>query len=110
MKNLFRLKIDLINKLIQKEKEGILMLKIKKSHRDNSYIVYNAHNFSLHTHTYHKRIAILIKNNVEHHRVPKSNNLRLLQSHVRVSNNRQYIRLIEEKINKLLSNKNSCVA
>lgn len=78
---------------------------IKKSHRDDTYIVYNPHNFNLHTHTRHKRIALIIKNNVEHHRVPKSNDLRLLISHIRVTSNKQYIREIEEKIMLLNSNK-----
>ncbi|HCT64843.1 MAG TPA: hypothetical protein DIC60_06215 [Lachnospiraceae bacterium] len=61
-------------------------------------MVYNPHNFKLHTHTRHKRIAVVIKNNVEHHRVPKSKDLRMLYSHIRVTTNKNYIRQIEEKI------------
>jgi hypothetical protein len=52
----------------------------------------------LHTHTRHKRIAVVIKNNVEHHRVPKTKDLRMLYSHIRVTTNKSYIRLIEERI------------
>lgn len=65
---------------------------------NDEYIVYNPHNFKLHTHTRHKRIAIVIKSNVEHHRVPKSKDLRMLYSHIRVTTNKSYIRLIEERI------------
>ncbi|MDD3570175.1 MAG: hypothetical protein PHY44_03640 [Lachnospiraceae bacterium] len=52
----------------------------------------------MHTHTRHKRIAVVIKNNVEHHRVPKSKDLRMLYSHIRVTTNKSYIKLIEERI------------
>ncbi|MGL4791874.1 MAG: hypothetical protein ACRCW1_10730 [Anaerotignaceae bacterium] len=71
---------------------------IKKSKINDEYIVYNPHNFKLHTHTRHKRIAIIIKNNVEHHRIPKTTDLRLLYSHIRVTKNKNYIRQIEERI------------
>lgn len=91
---------------------------IKKSQRDDSYIVYNPHNFNLHTHTRHKRIAWVIKNNVEHHRIPRSNDLRLLYSHIRVTSNKQYIKEITKKIEELeeltmkhtvFSNEQNCV-
>ncbi len=76
------------------------MLKIKKSHLANGgWIVYNPDNFALHTHCRHKRVAVIIKNNVENHRLPKSNNLRLLYSHIRVTRNRSYIEQIQTKIN-----------
>lgn len=91
---------------------------IKKSQRDDSYIVYNPHNFNLHTHTRHKRIAWVIKNNVEHRRIPRSNDLRLLYSHIRVTSNKQYIKEITKKIEELeeltmkhtvFSNEQNCV-
>lgn len=71
---------------------------IKKSRRDDTYVVYNPHNFNLHTHTRHKRIALIVKYNVEHKRLPKSNNLQLLYSHIRVTSNKKYIQAIENKI------------
>ena len=71
---------------------------IKKSYRDGSYIVYNPHNFALHTHTRHKRIAVVIKQNVEHHRLPRTTDLRLLYSHIRVTSNRKYVAQLEKRI------------
>lgn len=77
------------------------MLKIKKSRFDGSFIVYNPHNFKLHTHVRHQRIAVQIKYNVEHHLLPKTNNIRLLESHIRVTSNKRYIRMVQAKIDSL---------
>lgn len=82
----------------EKRKGVIFILMIRKSHRDDSYVVYNPHNFSLHTHTRHKRIALIVKYNVEHKRIPRSNDLRLLYSHIRVTTNKKYKKALEEKI------------
>lgn len=84
--------------IINITKGVIFILLIKKSQRDDTYVVFNPHNFNLHTHTRHKRIALIVKNNVENHRIPKTNDLRLLYSHIRVTNNKRYIKQIEDKI------------
>lgn len=77
------------------------MLKIKKSHYDGTFIVYNPDNFKLHTHVRHQRIAVQIKYNVEHRLLPKTNNIRLLESHIRVTKNKKYIQIVQNKINAL---------
>ena len=82
-------------------KEGDLLLKIKKSHFDGSFIVFNPDNFKLHTHVRHQRIAVVIKHNVEHHLLPKTNNIRLLESHIRVTCNKEYISIVQEKIDNI---------
>lgn len=75
------------------------MLKLKKSHRNtDEWIVYNPHNFNLHTHCFSKRVALVIKDNVEKQRIPKSNNIQMIISHIRCTNNRKYKR---ELLNKL---------
>ena len=84
---------------------GIVILIIKKSRAKDEYIVYNPHHFQLHTHTRHKRIAVIIKSNVEHQRVPRSNDLRLLESHIRVTSNKSYLRKLEARREELLAAK-----
>ena len=74
------------------------MLKIKKSKRDGTYIVYNPDNFALHTHCKSLRVALVIRSNVEKGRLPKSNDLRMLYSHLRLTKNRHYRKLLEAKI------------
>ena len=69
----------------------IPILKIKKAHkREDEWIVYNPDNFNLHTHCRSRRVAIAIKSNVEHQRLPKSRNLHTLYSHLRLTANRRY--------------------
>lgn len=87
----------------------ILILKIKKSFRDNSWIVYNPHNFQLHTHCRSRRVAIVIRDNVNGHRMPKTRDLRMLYSHIRVTRNRQYIRLLEERIHEIMNSKSAAM-
>jgi hypothetical protein len=78
------------------------LLKIKKSRFDGSFIVYNPDNFELHTHIYApKRIAIQLKHNVEHRKLPKTNSIRLLESHIRVTRNKKYIEMVQNKIDSL---------
>lgn len=84
---------------------GIVILVIKKSRAKDEYIVYNPHHFQLHTHTRHKRIAVIIKSNVEHHRVPRSTDLRLLESHIRLTSNKSYLRKLEARREELLAAK-----
>lgn len=78
------------------------MLKIKKSHRNkDEWIVYNPDNFELHTHCRSRRVALVIRNNVNAHRMPKSRDIRLVESHLRVTKNKQYRRMLEERIAEL---------
>ena len=80
-------------------KEAVFILKIKKSHRQkDEWIVYNPDNFELHTHCRSFRVALVLRNNVQNHRIPRSTDIRLLVSHLRLTRNRQYRRLIEERI------------
>lgn len=52
----------------------------------------------MHTHCGSLRVALAIKNNVLHRRVPKTANIRTLQSHIRVTRDKKYIDVIESLI------------
>ena len=61
--------------------------------------MYNPDCFELHhTHCRNKRVAIAIKKNVERRRVPTSRNLRTLESHIRLTGNKNYKRKIQKII------------
>ena len=77
------------------------MLKIKKSHFDGSFIVYNPLDFSKHTHIQQKRVAFVVKRNVERNLLPKTNSVWLLESHMRVSDNKSYTEQLQAKIDSL---------
>ncbi|MDO5689007.1 MAG: hypothetical protein Q4G61_02015 [Tissierellia bacterium] len=78
------------------------MLKIKKCHGKVEWIVFNPHNFeALHTHCRCKRVAKKIKYNVEHRIIPTSENIRTLESHIRVSGDRKYNMEIQKRIEEL---------
>ena len=77
------------------------MLKIKKSHFDESYIVYNPLDFSKHTHVQQRGIAFVVKRNVERNILPKTNSVWLLESHIRVSDDAHYIDMVQAKIDSL---------
>ena len=82
------------------------MLKIKKAHKDKyEWILYNPDNFALHTHCRSFRVALSIKKNVEKKRLPRSRNLRTLESHRRVTGNRKYIRQLDTLIEEVKSEK-----
>jgi hypothetical protein len=68
--------------------------------------VYNPDCFELHhTHCRNKRVAIAIKKNVERRRVPASRNLRTLESHLRLTGNKNYKRKIQKIIEEVKSEK-----
>lgn len=72
------------------------MLKVKKSRKKNEWIVYNPQSFKTrHTHCKHKRIALIIKYNVEHQIMPKSKNLETIYSHIRVCPSGHYKKSLE---------------
>lgn len=77
------------------------MLKIKKSHFDESYIVYDPSDFSRHTHVQKCGIASVVKRNVERKQLPKTNSVWLLKSHIRVSDDIHYIEMVQAKIDSL---------
>ena len=56
------------------------------------------HNENLHTHCKHKRVALRIKSDVEHHRLPTTRDLNTLDSYTRVTTNKRYLRQIERII------------
>jgi hypothetical protein len=76
-------------------------LRIKRSRYNGTFIVYNPTNFEKHTHIQKLEIAYVVKRNVERNLLPKTNNVWLLESHIRVSNNKAYIRMIQAKIDSL---------
>lgn len=73
------------------------MLKIKKSHIKDEWIVYNPDSFkTCHTHVRHKRIALKIKFLVENKIIPNSRNIYFVDSCIRVAKNKPYLRRLEE--------------
>jgi len=77
------------------------LLQVKKSHLDESYIVFNPQNFKQHTHIQNRGVAFAVKRNVEKKLLPKTNNIWLLVSHIRVSSDRNYIAAVQAKIDSL---------
>jgi len=82
-------------------KEGDLLLKVKKSRFDESYIVYDSTDFSKHTHIQKLEIAYVVKRNVERNLLPKTNSIWLLHSHIRVATDKDYIEMVQSKIDSL---------
>lgn len=82
-------------------KEGDLLLKVKKLRFDESYIVYDPTDFSKHTHIEKLEIAYVVKRNVERNLLPKTNSIWLLESHIRVSDDEDYIEMVQSKIDSL---------
>jgi len=76
-------------------------LKIKKSRFNDTFIVYNPNDFRKHTHILHLGIAHVVKRNVERNLIPRTNSIWLLESHIRVSNNTNYIAAVQAKIDSL---------
>ena len=83
----------------------IIILKIKKSHRDGSWIVYNPDNFQLHTHCRSLRVALVVRNNVNRRRMPESRDIELIVSHLRVTKNKRYALLLQQRIEELRKEK-----
>lgn len=74
------------------------ILKLKYCSNDDTWLLYNVHNLNLHTHCKHKRVALTIKSDIEHHRMPKTRNLKTLESYARVTTNKRYLRQLESII------------
>lgn len=72
------------------------MLKIKKSKAKEEWIVYNSDNFNLHTHCRSQRVSVAIRRTVEHQEIPKSHDIRFIDSCIRITSNRRYRRELEE--------------
>jgi hypothetical protein len=73
------------------------MLKMKKSHIKDEWILYNPDSFdTCHTHIKHKRVALKIKYLVEHHNMPQSHDIRFVDSMIRVTKNKRYLKQLQE--------------
>lgn len=85
------MKSDGASKIYQKKE--YIILKVKKG-----YIVYNTKKeFEKgHTHLHSFEMSKTIINNIINKKRPKTSNLYLLQSHIRVTNDSKYKRLLEE--------------
>lgn len=82
-------------------------LYIRKSQEREEWILYNPHSFSTcHTHCRSKRVAVKIKYLVEHNQVPKSEDLRFVESCIRVTKNKLYLEQLLSYKESLLSQKN----
>lgn len=67
------------------------MLRIKKSHRVDEWIVYDPTCFqTCHTHCKHKRVALKIRYLVSHEIVPTTHDKRFIDSCLRVAKHKRY--------------------
>lgn len=76
-------------------------MRIKRSRYNGTFIVYNPTNFEKHTHIQKLEVAYVVKRNVERNLLPKTNSIWLLESHIRVSDNEDYIEMVQFKIDSL---------
>lgn len=81
------------------------MIQIQKgSHND--YVVYDTSNFKMHhAHVKSYTIAKILKRNVENREIPKSKDIRLIESHIRVSTDKEYIRILTNLLRDLSKKK-----
>ena len=81
------------------EKEHYIVLKVK-SGKKTGYIAYNTRKKweEGHTHLESFNMAKTIIDNVIKHKKPKTKNLYLLQSHIRLTDNPSYVKFINEVI------------
>lgn len=86
------------SKKIYEYKEFVI-LKVKHD-KKIGFIVYNTNKEweNGHTHLNSRTISEIVIKNVAQKRKPKTNNLYVLRSHARVSNDEKYIKFIEELI------------
>lgn len=90
------------------EREGYIILKVYSGNKVG-FIVYNTKKEweEGHTHLNSFDMAKTIISNVIKNKKPKTNNLYLLRSHIRISDNSKYTRYIEELINTKRSKSNN---
>ena len=81
------------------------MIQIQRgSHND--YVVYDTSNFkNHHAHVKSYTIAKILKRNVENREIPKSTDIRLIESHIRVSTDKEYIRILTNRVRDLSKKK-----
>lgn len=82
------------------ENGEFIILEVKSSNR-KGYILQNTSKDSFrdsHTHLHSFSIAKTILSNVKNNKLPKTHDIYLLKSHIRVSNNERYINQIEQLI------------
>ncbi len=73
------------------------MLKLTRSHYDGSYTVYDEKDFdNHHTHTKYLEIALVIRDNVNRLRIPKSRNRKMIVSHIRVATDPEYLQKLKD--------------
>lgn len=90
------------------EREGYIILKVYGGNKVG-FIIYNTKKEweEGHTHLNSFDMAKTIISNVIKNKKPKTNNLYLLRSHIRISDNSKYTRYIEELINTKRSKSNN---
>lgn len=90
------------------EREGYIILKVYSGNKVG-FIIYNTKKEweEGHTHLNSFDMAKTIISNVIKNKKPKTNNLYLLRSHIRISDNSKYTRYIEELINTKRSKSNN---
>lgn len=90
------------------EREGYIILKVCSGNKVG-FIIYNTKKEweEGHTHLNSFDMAKTIISNVIKNKKPKTNNLYLLRSHIRISDNSKYTRYIEELINTKRSKSNN---
>lgn len=73
------------------------MLRVKKSHKKEEWIVYDPNCFqTCHTHCKHKRVALKIRYLVSHELVPTTHDKRFIVSCIRVAKRPAYKRQLQQ--------------
>lgn len=75
--------------ILVKKKYGYVVINTKGPFKQN------------HTHVRDRDMGVVIINNVLHNRLPKTDNIRILESHIRVSTDSKYIEMVRAKINRI---------
>ena len=84
------------------EEKKTILLKLKKSHRIDEWIVYNPDSFqTCHTHCRHKRVALKIRYLVTHKIVPTTHDPCFVTSCIRITKDKQYKQQLENYLKQL---------
>lgn len=74
---------------------------------ENAYIVFDDKDFkNHHTHIKSHEIATVVRNNVKYSKIPKTKNIRLIESHIRVASDPNYITLLKTLIKDIKNSRN----
>lgn len=75
------------------------MIKLKPY--KGEWIVYNTDNFQLHTHVFHKRVAIKIRDCVNRRHIPDTDCRMVVESCMRLTTNKRYLRQLSTRLEEI---------